>query len=154
MHYATTGGNGFFHWMFTLNGILSIIILAGMIYLIISFVQGQKRNKNNQSNQTPTSSSGTNIAPYDEANENSFWDDFNQTEDLPQRDEEPIPPNAIPPSPTYFQPTSQEMNVGQEMVTEDVNEWQKDCTKKMQDDPYVAEPPPQNVSLNKDEKGE
>lgn len=151
MNYATSGGVGFFHWLFTLNGILSILILAGMIYLIARFVQNSK-SKNNSNQQKKSSSSGENIQPYDSEmeSEKSFWDDFNVNQQNPQREEEPIPPNAIPPS-TIAQTPTQVMMFQEESDSKDVNGlWEKDCGKDM-----IQENSDSNVvNINKDEKGE
>lgn len=153
MNYATSGGTGFFNWLFTLHGILSVIILAGMIYLIFRFVQSQKNNKNsNQSNQQPNQSSSgqnyTSSSDSDLTSEKSFWDDININQSLPQREEEPVPPNAIPPSP-LVQPQTGTMVFQDE--SKDVNGiWEKDCGKDM-----AQEESSNNiVSINKDEKGE
>lgn len=157
MNYATSGGTGFFNWLFTLHGILSVIILAGMIYLIFRFVQSQKNNKNNnQSNQQPNQSSSgqnyTSSSDTDLTSEKSFWDDININQSLPQREEEPVPPNAIPP--TYVMPQQSEkisaFAVSREDRSDD-NLWEKDCTKMLDESENQNE---NIVSLNKDEKGE
>jgi hypothetical protein len=146
-----SNGTGLLHWIFTLNGILSIIILFGMIYLIVTFTQSQKKKKqNNQKKQPSDSQSGQNYAPYQQDNQTaedkSFWDDFRKSDknSNPQREEEPIPPNAIPPS-TAIPPLTQTMTYQEE--SKDVNGiWEKDCGKEMESSNVI--------SINKDEKGE
>ena len=163
MNYATSETTRFFSWLFTLNGILSVIILGGMIWLIISFIMNNKNGK--QNNRPNNSSSGHNFQPHDSemASEKSFWDDFNKNEDFPQREEEPIPPNAIPPTSTYMQSPTEEMRVREncDLVKNADGIWEKDCTKQIIEDDVIFDdvvkndiPMNQDVNIIKEEKGE
>jgi type II secretory pathway component PulC len=127
LFYSSSRYDSIFDWVFSLSGIICILILVGIIWLIVRMYDNAKQ-KNTEvylpSNTKYESEYGS---------DNSFWDDIKQEqgqEKYPQREEEPVPPNAIP-------PTSQvvpNMAVVSEECDYNFNqngELEKDCTKQI-----------------------
>lgn len=139
MGIATNGDLTFLGWLFTFSGILTVIIVALIIWAIFTFIQKNKNNSQNKQNQNHFPPKQQYQSEMDD--EKSFWDDFNKNEDFPQRVEEPVPPNAIPPSPTptYSEVGESSTPVNCEVKLRSDGLYEKDCYKEMTTEGTLAD---------------
>lgn len=118
MFYSSTKYDSLMDWVFSFGGIITIGLIILLIWMIYNFFQNRKDDNNGNENneQLPRYFPQSKKSIYDnqynqEFGEESFWDDINKTNSTqgsnvyPTREEEPIPPNAIPPS-TYIEEES------------------------------------------------
>jgi hypothetical protein len=130
LFYNSSRYDSIFDWLFSLSGIIFILILIGVIWLIIRVFDNLKQK--NKDVYLPSNSKNDNEFGSD----NSFWDDIKQEKDQnPQREEEPIPPNAVQPTPNMaVVSTNCDYSMNQD------GELEKDCTKQiLARDNYVDE---------------
>lgn len=130
MFYSSSRYDSIFDWLFSLSGIIFILLVIGIIWLITRFMNNVEKKEKEvylPSNKKYENEYGS---------DNSFWDDIKQEQaQNPQREEEPIPPNAVTPIPN--------MAVVSEDCDYNMNEngeLEKDCTKQIiTRDNYVDE---------------
>jgi hypothetical protein len=136
LFYSSSRYDSIFDWVFSLGGIICILVLVGIIWLIVKMIDNAKQKNNDVYLPSNTK------FKTEYGSDNSFWDDIKQEqgqEKNPQREEEPIPPNAITP---MNQPVPN-MAVVDTQCDYNINEngeLEKDCTKKIiTRDNYVDE---------------
>jgi hypothetical protein len=136
MYYDKNFFDQFIDWVFSFNGIITIALIILAISLIYKYFGiGKKDNDDNE--QLPKYYSPQKQTNYDTefGSDNSFWDGINETSSeqgtniYPTRDEEPIPPNAIPPSPYFEEELFEELKVYEKEIT----------TKVIEDDILIDE---------------
>lgn len=140
MYYSSTKYDSIMDWVFSFGGIITIALIILAIWLIYNYFQKKKDdgNGNNNMYQQPKYYPQNKKTIYDNQNNTefgseSFWDDMpkadiNKTNSqqgtnfYPTREEEPIPPNAIPPSPYFEEEPFEELKVEEKGNTKQVVE--------------------------------
>jgi hypothetical protein len=130
MFYSSTEYDSLMDWVFSFGGIITIGLIILLIWMIYNFFQKRKddNNGNENNDHLPKYYPQSKKTIYDnqhneEFEEKSFWDDINKTNSMqgsnvyPVREEEPIPPNAIPPSSYFEEVNTVEINKS-EMIKE------------------------------------
>ena len=109
MFYSSTKYDSLMDWVFSFGGIITIVLIILAIWLIYNYFK-KKNDDGNNNEQLPKYYPSSKKTIYDNqydtefGNDESFWDDIKktnsqeETNNYPTREEEPIPPNAIPPS--------------------------------------------------------
>lgn len=113
MFYSSTKYDSFMDWVFSFGGIITIALIILAIWLIYNYFQKKNDDNNSGDNQLPKYYPQSKKTIYDNqynsefGADESFWDDVSKinsqqgTNIYPTREEEPVPPNAIPPSSMY-----------------------------------------------------
>jgi len=142
MYIASTKYESFFDWVFSIEGIITILAILLLIWLIYKFFidKVDVENKEDVPNIYPPMNNMlyNNQLLHDE----SFWDGFNgdeaekQSDINPIREEEPLPPNAIPPSHDFEEDNFEELKVEKEenFVKRSDGLYEKEVTKKVVED--------------------
>lgn len=109
MYYSSTKYDSLMNWVFSVSGVVTILVVILAIWLIYNyFTKNQKKEEPSMYYRPPINKYG-NISQYNNefGSDNSIWEDVNKSESTeatniyPTREEEPIPPNAVSPS-SYF----------------------------------------------------
>ena len=154
MFYSSTKYDSLMDWVFSFGGIITIALIILAIWLIYNYFQ--KKNDDGNDEKLPKYYSASKKTIYDNqyntefGNDESFWDDINKTNSqqetniYPTREEEPIPPNAIPPS-SYFEEESFE----ELKVEKDVKIYEKEVSKKVvEDDLFFDDVIKENIPID------
>ena len=149
MFYNSSKYDSIFDWLFSLSGIICLLLFIGVIWLVVRFMNNTE--KKDKEVYLPPSNKYENENEY--ASDNSFWDDIRESQDNnPQREEEPIPPNAIQPTPNLAIVTNEVT-----YATVENSEMEKDCTKPNVTENFYADQSAinqLNFKSENEEKGE
>jgi hypothetical protein len=147
MYYSSTKYDSMMDWVFSFGGIITIGLIILAIWLIYNYFQKKNNNNNDELNQKPIYPQNKRTIynnQYDTefASDDSIWDDLNKTNSqqgsniYPTREEEPIPPNAIPPSPYFEEEPFEELKVEEksDFVKRSDGLYEKQVTKQVVED--------------------
>jgi hypothetical protein len=158
MYYDNNFFESFIDWVFSFTGIITIALIALAIWLIYRYFEiGKKKNEdNNDLGYMPKYYPSNKKTIYDDQsnnvslNDESLWDNFKksdsqqetksdsqqETNTYPTREEEPIPPNAIPPSHYFEEEPLEELDIKTEekLVERSEGLYEKQVTKKVIED--------------------
>lgn len=148
MFYSSSKYDSLLDWVFSLSGIVFILIVVAVIWMAKKYLNNKKsnsknQNSNNQSSNSQSSNIQSSISPLEYTEEmgaeKSFWDEIKGKDKNPVRDEEPVPPNAIPPSLVYKEYPFEELKIEEncEMVKRSDGLYEKDCTKNVIEDDVI-----------------
>jgi hypothetical protein len=132
MYYSSTKFDSFLSWVLSINGLITLGLIALGIYLLIRYFNKNKV-KDDSLEQTPYYNNSSNIYNSNRVQENqeSFWDDVKAPEKetqkkeplvkgktILQHEEEPLPPNAIEPSNYYPEEPIKENPIDEPIVNQ------------------------------------
>jgi hypothetical protein len=131
LFYNSSRYDSIFDWLFSASGIICLLLFIGVIWLIVRFMNKTEKNENEVYLPPNNKRYGDEFG-----SDNSFWDDIRQEQqENPQREEEPIPPNAIQPTPNMAVVTTETY------MTNQSDEMEKDCSMQLpkEENMYVDE---------------
>jgi hypothetical protein len=149
MFYSSSKYDSLMDWVFSFGGIITIALIGLAIWLIYNYFQKRKNDNDNSNiyqkpNYYPQNKSKIYDNQYDTefASDDSLWDELSKNKTMqgstiyPTREEEPIPPNAIPPSPYFEEEPFEELKVEEksEYVKRSDGLYEKEVTKQVVED--------------------